>query len=89
MNGWAASGNRSEEKKTPEKSHIGSMTRFISPLTVSVVLARQATSRPIPANARAPSTSITIDQRQAAADRHVEHERAQQEQHGQVGDAGR
>ena len=86
MKGWAASGNRSDEKKTPEKSHIGSMTRFISPLTVSVVRARQATSRPIPANASAPSMSISDDQGQAAADRHLEHERSQQEEHGQVGD---
>ena len=60
MNGWAASGNRSDEKKTPEKSHIGSMTRFISPLTVSVVVARQATSRPMPAKARAPTMSIRM-----------------------------
>ncbi len=60
MNGWAASGNRSDEKKTPENSHIGSMTRFMSPLTVSVVVARQATRRPIPANARAPTRSIAI-----------------------------
>ena len=60
IKGWAAAGNRSDEKKTPEKSHIGSMTRFMSPLTVSVVLARQATRRPIPANASAPKMSIPI-----------------------------
>lgn len=36
MNGCAASGNRSEAKKTPENNHIGSITRFINPLTVSV-----------------------------------------------------
>ena len=86
MNGWAESGNRSDEKKTPEKSHIGSMTRFISPLMASVVVARQATNRPIPANARAPTTSTRMTSAEAAADRHVEHESAQQEQHGQVGD---
>ena len=60
MNGWAESGNRSDEKKTPEKSHCGSMTRFISPLTASVVVVRQATSRPMPAKARAPTTSTRM-----------------------------
>ena len=37
MNGWSASGNRDAEKKTPEKIHIGSMTRFINPDTPSTV----------------------------------------------------
>ena len=50
------------------------MTRFISPLTVSVVLARLATSRPIPANASAPTTSITKNTSKIAADRHVKDE---------------
>ena len=54
-----ASGNRSDEKKRPEKIHIGSMTRFINPLTVSVVPVRLAISRPIPAKARAPTISST------------------------------
>ena len=86
MNGWMPAGNRSDEKKTPERSHIGSMTRFISPLTVSVVLARLATSRPMPAKARAPSTSTSDHQQQAAPDRHAEGQRPEQEQHRQVGD---
>ena len=30
MNGWSHPGNGSDEKKTPENSHIGSMTRFIA-----------------------------------------------------------
>jgi hypothetical protein len=37
MIGWTLAGKRSDEKKTPEQSHIGIITRFIKPLTVSVV----------------------------------------------------
>ena len=86
MNGWTASGNRSAEKKRPEKIHIGSMTRFIRPLTVSVVWARLAISRPIPANARAPTISTSADQPEAPPDRHPEDEHAQREQDRDVGD---
>ncbi len=86
MNGWAAAGNRSDEKKTPEKSHIGSMTRFMSPLTVSVVLARQATSKTDSGEGECAQHVDADHESQAAADRHVEHERSQQEQDSQVGD---
>src|SRR5262249_3225536 len=55
MNGCAAFGKRSAEKKTPEKSHIGTMTRFIRPLAASRVRARAATSRPMPPKQRAPT----------------------------------
>ena len=58
--GWMALGKRSDEKKTPEKIHIGNMTRFIKPLTVSVDVARLPTNKPIPANASAPRTSSQI-----------------------------
>src|SRR3974377_571399 len=58
MNGWALLPKFSVAKKTPESKYIGSMTRFMSPLTVSVVVARLATSSPMPAKARAPITSI-------------------------------
>ena len=57
MNGCAAFGNRSDEKKTPESSHIGTMTRFMRPLAASRVRAREATRSPIPANANAPRTA--------------------------------
>ncbi len=86
MNPWAASGNRAVEKNTPEKSHCGSMTRFISPLTASVVVVRQATSRPMPANARAPDHVDQDHQPEAAADRHLERQGAQEQQHAEVGD---
>ena len=56
--GWAFLPKFSVAKKTPESRYIGSMTRFMSPLTVSVVVARLATSSPMPAKARAPRTSI-------------------------------
>ena len=86
MNGWAALPKFSVAKKTPESKYIGSMTRFMSPLTVSVVVARLATRSPMPAKARAPSTSIRKKTREVAANRHLEGEHAQQEQHGDVGD---
>ena len=85
IKGWALLPKLSVAKKTPESRYIGSMTRFISPLTVSVVVARLATSRPIPAKARAPMTS-TRKKQQVAADRHVEDERSQEQQHRDVGD---
>ena len=44
MNGCITSGKCVDEKKMPESSHIGSMTAFINPETVSVLLVRQATS---------------------------------------------
>ena len=78
MNGWTAAGNRSDEKKTPEKSHIGSMTRFIRPLTVSVVLARLATSRPMPGERQGADHVDQDHQEQAPADRHAEDEASQQ-----------
>ena len=57
-NGIMASGKREYEKNVPDKIHIGSITRFISPETPSIVFARLATSRPSPANANDPSTVI-------------------------------
>ncbi len=79
-------GNRSDEKKTPDNSHMGSMTRFMSPLTVSVELARQATRRPSPAKASAPSRSTPTTRRQIATDRHLEHQASQKQEDDQVGD---
>ena len=55
-NGCTASGKRAYEKNVPERIHIGSITRFISPDTASIVRARLATSIPSPANDSAPST---------------------------------
>src|SRR6267154_905062 len=54
--GIIASGKRAYEKNVPDRIHIGSITRFISPDTASMVRARLATSMPSPANDRAPST---------------------------------
>ena len=48
-------GKRSYEKNTPEKIHIGIITRLISPLTLSIFCARLAVSRPMPPNEIAPS----------------------------------
>src|SRR5262245_16482265 len=47
--GCKKSGNLAYEKKVPDSSHIGSMTRFIIPETPSIVLGRDATSNPTPA----------------------------------------
>ena len=60
MNGCRKSGNRSDEKKIPDISHIGSMTKFISPEMVSIRLARQAVSSPSPQNDSPPTNATTI-----------------------------
>jgi hypothetical protein len=39
-------GKRDAEKKTPDKIHMGSMTRFMRPEVASMVRAREETSRP-------------------------------------------
>ena len=67
MNGCAAAGKFVEEKNTPDSTHIGIITRFISPDTPSMVLEREAISRPTPPNASADTThtasSCTSDPR--------------------------
>src|SRR5262249_54231944 len=52
--GWIASGKREAEKNTPERTNIGSITRFIRPETVSILRARLATRRPMPEKLNAP-----------------------------------
>src|SRR2546422_1345861 len=42
-NGCIASGKRAYEKKVPDRIHIGSITRFISPETASMVRDRKST----------------------------------------------
>ena len=59
MAGCIASGNRDEEKKTPEQIHIGTITTFIRPETPSTVLGRLATSSPSPAKVAAPSSTTS------------------------------
>src|SRR5438045_4519864 len=59
-NGCIASGNRAYEKNVPDSIHIGSITRFMSPETASMVRARLATSMPSPLNDRAPSTVMNV-----------------------------
>ena len=56
MKGWIAAGKRSVEKKIPENTHIGTITRFITPETPSIVRGRAAVSRPRPVKASAPSS---------------------------------
>src|SRR6476660_7176126 len=46
MKGWIGSGKREDEKNTPEKIHIGSIARFMSPDAPSMVWAREAISSP-------------------------------------------
>src|SRR5690606_20011276 len=46
MKGWNAAGKFEAAKNTPEKIHMGSITRLASPDTPSTVVARAATSRP-------------------------------------------
>ena len=49
-------GNRSGEKKIPDSSHIGSMTRFMRPEMVSIRCARLAMSNPRPAKETEPKS---------------------------------
>ena len=44
-------------KEDPENTHIGTITRFITPETPSMVRGREAASRPRPLNASAPSSA--------------------------------
>src|SRR5690349_13399991 len=53
MNGCTACGKFSDEKNTPDNTHIGSIDRFIKPDTPSIVLDRDAMSNPRPPNASA------------------------------------
>ena len=48
MNGCAASGKFDDEKNTPESSHIGSITTFISPDTASMVRGARRDQQPEP-----------------------------------------
>src|SRR3954462_2339929 len=58
MNGWIGSGKREDEKKTPEKIHIGSIARFMRPDAPSMVCARDAISSPSEAKQREDSRQI-------------------------------
>src|SRR6185437_14483357 len=58
MKGWMACGKFSDEKNTPDSTHIGSIERFINPDTPSIVFERDAISSPSPPNARALKTMI-------------------------------
>ena len=61
-NGWMTAGKRSEEKKIPENTNIGSITRFMRPETVSIFEVRLATRRPMPEKENPPSSaSSAID----------------------------
>ena len=59
MNGCTKVGKRSFEKITPEKIHLGIITRFIRPLALSIFCARLAVSKPSPPNEIAPIVPIT------------------------------
>ena len=50
IKGCTTLGKFEDEKKTPEKIHIGSMMKFMIPETASVVRARDALSNPSPPN---------------------------------------
>src|SRR4030065_1162079 len=58
ISGRRESGNRRTEKKTPERTIIGKVTRLISPEIVAVVRARLARSVPRPAKESAPAVAV-------------------------------
>ena len=57
MAGCTTRGKRLDEKNTPENTIIGSVTRLMRPLAVSLFCARDAQSRPRPANDQEPSSA--------------------------------
>ena len=70
-------GNFSYEKKTPEKIHIGIMTRLMRPETLSIFCARQAVSRPTPPKATAPSDPSRMTERNRSLHSHVKNQHAE------------
>ena len=64
--GWITSGKRSDEKKTPDSTNIGSITRFMRPETVSDLLRARGDQQAEPARTRTRpgSTAITTLARQ-------------------------
>ena len=60
----------------PEKIHIGTITRFMSPETPSIVRGRAAVSRPSPLKASAPRSETRGEQQERAAQRHVQQDAA-------------
>src|SRR5262249_31641126 len=62
MTGWIRSGNRCDEKKTPDTTHIGITVRLTRPDSASIVRARDPTSTPSELKHSDPSTqSSAID----------------------------
>ena len=59
IKGCTTVGKFEDEKKTPEKIHIGSMMKFMIPETASVVRARDALSNPSPPNEIAANRQIS------------------------------
>src|ERR1051326_5282757 len=59
MNGCSTGGKRADEKNVPDNNHIGSMMKFISPDTPSIVVGRAATSSPMPEKVKPPSMAIS------------------------------
>src|SRR5262245_55723492 len=57
MKGWKTSGNLEAEKNVQERSHIGSITRFMRPETPSMVLGLAETNSPRPAKDIAPTSA--------------------------------
>src|SRR5689334_22600350 len=60
MNGCTTRGKFSEEKNTPDSTHMGSIVRFINPETPSIVVGRAAISKPNPPKAYAATTTIRV-----------------------------
>src|ERR1019366_3227061 len=57
ISGWVTCGERPYEKNTPEKIHMGIITRLMRPLTLSIFCAWLAVCCTTPPNDTAPNTA--------------------------------
>ena len=86
MNGCSASGKFDEAKNTPERIHIGRMTRLSIPDSPSTVFARLAASRPMPREAEGADDDGRRHQQPRSAHGHVEDETPEREEHAGLDD---
>src|SRR4051812_39979393 len=63
MNGWKAAGKFSDEKNTPDNTHIGTIDAFMSPDAPSMVWARDAINSPNAPNANVDISTIAVSWR--------------------------
>src|SRR5690348_12129959 len=86
MSGWTTAGKRSYEKKTPEKTHIGIITRLIKPLTLSIFLRTAGGEKAETGKGRRAERSEQQDCQPRSDHAHMEDKDAEAEQQSQFQD---